>query len=117
MHLFQLIIMPRAYKRKLGARQYKNYDEEHLQRCLIAVKNGLSLSKAADTFKIPRKTIFNKLKGRHTKEPGRPTIFSEEEETMFSDCIATVSEFGFPVNEIDLRHIIKSYLDGVGKTI
>uniref|UniRef100_A0A6P7FZ38 Uncharacterized protein LOC114335737 n=1 Tax=Diabrotica virgifera virgifera TaxID=50390 RepID=A0A6P7FZ38_DIAVI len=109
--------MPRHYKRKLGFRKYADYTEEDLKACLSAIKDGMSTRVAAETFKIPRRTIFYKLKGVHAGKPGYPTIFSYEEKRCFVQCIQSLSDAGFPVTGMELRQIIKSYLNCQGKNI
>ncbi|KAJ8968940.1 hypothetical protein NQ314_002032 [Rhamnusium bicolor] len=50
-------------------------------------------------------------------KPGYPSVFSHEEERRFVSCIHSFSEFGFPVTEIELRQIIKTYLNRQGRKI
>ncbi|KAJ8912181.1 hypothetical protein NQ315_006148 [Exocentrus adspersus] len=111
--------MPRLYKRKPGSRNYRNYTQENLEMmCLSAIKEGcLSQRKAAEQFKIPRRTILNKLKKRYTGKPGHLKIFSDEEEMFFVQCILKFSDFGFPLDSFDLRMIIKSYLTRTGRSV
>lgn len=109
--------MPRQYKRKLGSRRYADYTPEALESCLNAIKAGMNTRLAADTYNIPRRTLFYKLKGLHMKKPGFPPIFSYEEERRFVLCIQSLSDFGFPVTEVELRQIIKTYLNRQGKKI
>ena len=64
--------MVRHYKRKIGARSYKNYSTETLKLCLDLIKNGtLSQRIAAKQFNIPRKTIINELSQKHLMRPGK----------------------------------------------
>ncbi|KAJ8958362.1 hypothetical protein NQ314_006423 [Rhamnusium bicolor] len=77
----------------------------------------MSTRVAAETYKIPRRTIFYKLKGQHAQNPGYPAVFSHEEERDFVCCIQHLSEFGFPVTEMELRHIIKTYLNQKGRKV
>lgn len=110
--------MPRIYKRKVGSRSYQNYSQQTLQLCLAAVRSGrMSQRKAEQEFKIPRRTIINKLKGNRNIRPGRPSVFSEEEEASFVNCILGFSEFGFPLDSMDLRMIVKSYLTRIGRNV
>jgi len=46
--------------------------------------------------------------------PGGPTIFSQEEEEMFKAYVTTTSSYGFPIDEMDLRFIVKAYADRKG---
>lgn len=109
--------MPRVYKRKVGSRKYADYTPEALEECLRAVRDGMSSRMASETYKIPRRTIFYKLKGVHHNNPGYPPVFSNEEERRFVACIHSLSEFGFPVTELELRQIIKTYLNRQGRKI
>lgn len=105
------------HKRKAGSRKYVDYTSETLEKCLAAVKKGMSQRKAEEIFKIPRRTINNKLKQKHALKPGYPPVFTEKEESSFVSCIHLVSAFGFPVDEFELRCIIKTYLNRQGKIV
>lgn len=73
--------MPRKYQRKAGSRKYTDYTEETLLECLNEIRNGrISHRNAEKKYKIPRKTIQNKLKGKHSKKPGHQPVFTLEEE-------------------------------------
>ncbi|KAF6216268.1 hypothetical protein GE061_000608 [Apolygus lucorum] len=110
--------MPRTYKRKVGSRRYKDYDEEKLQKCLSSIRSSqMSHREATKYYNIPRRTILNKPKENHMKKPGKQPIFSNAEETVFVDCIAKMSDYGFPLTEFDLRMIIKDYLQQKGRTL
>ncbi|KAJ8931634.1 hypothetical protein NQ314_015428 [Rhamnusium bicolor] len=110
--------MVRTYRRKLGARRYQDYTPEKLQECLNAIKKGeICHRKAEASYNIPRRTIMNKLKEKHTKLPGKPAVFSKEEEETFVSYISVMSEFGFPLLTHDLRHVIKSFLDRIGRSV
>lgn len=110
--------MPRKYQRKLGARKYCDYTEEKLQECLNEIRSGLiSHRKAEEKYCIPRRTLLNKLKKKHTKKPGKQPVFSNEEEDEFEKCIVTMSEYGFPVDTRELRHVMKNYLNRCGRKI
>ncbi|KAJ8885992.1 hypothetical protein PR048_012198 [Dryococelus australis] len=68
-------------------------------------------------YKIPRRTILNKLKNYHFKEPGLPPASTVEEENSFSECIQHMSDFGFPLDEFYLRVIVRSYLNLIGRQV
>lgn len=65
----------------------------------------------AELFNIPRSTLKNKLTRKHPNKPGKPTIFTEEEEKAFEAHITALSEYGFPLTAFDLKMIIKNYLE------
>lgn len=75
--------MGRTHKRKPGSRKHRDYTSKTLEQCLEAIRGGMSQRKAEETFKIPRRTINYKINNKHTKKPGYPPIFTEEEETSF----------------------------------
>lgn len=110
--------MPNVHRRIIGSRQYQNYTEETLNKCLNDIKNKIRTQRNASKFyNIPRRTINYKLQEKHTNLVGRPNAFTIKEEKGFVDHIIKMSEFGFPVDKTDFRFIIKSYLDRVGRKI
>lgn len=115
---FRNVKMPSQYKRKVGSRSYADYSEKKLQLCLGAVRNKVMTQRqAAEYYRIPRSTIKNKLKNKFPSKPGHPNTFSEAEESVFSAHIIRLSEFGFPVNELDFRFAVKAYLASQGRTV
>jgi len=48
---------------------------------------ALSERKAAVKYGIPRSTLRWKLKGKHTKCSGTPTVFSAEEQLLIASAI------------------------------
>jgi len=110
--------MPRTYKRKVGCRPYVAYSEENLENAMRDICTGnLTQRQASVKYGIPRSTLKYKLKGAHGGKPGGPTIFSQQEEEMFQAYVTTASSYGFPVDETDLRFIVKAYVDRKGSRI
>ncbi|KAG8229652.1 hypothetical protein J437_LFUL008584 [Ladona fulva] len=68
-------------------------------------------------YGIHRNILWLKLKGRHERTPGHPTVFTETEEQAFVYYCLAISNYGFPLTGFDLRCIVKSYLDRVGHTV
>ncbi|KAF6209819.1 hypothetical protein GE061_015570 [Apolygus lucorum] len=80
--------MGRHYQRVPGSRKYRDYTPEILRACLEAIGNGdVTLREAEIVFGIPKRTICYKLKKQHCLKPGRPTVFSKEEELAVVECI------------------------------
>lgn len=105
----------RKYKRKLGARSYKNYEDSTLDNALLEVVEGrMTLREASRSFKVPYGTLNNRYNGRHGSKPGGRQIFTSEEERAFVNNIMKCSDWGFPLTERDLKLYIKSYLDARG---
>ncbi|XP_046684451.1 MFS-type transporter clz9-like [Homalodisca vitripennis] len=56
-------------------------------------------------------------KGSEMKKKGGQTVLSEEEEKIIVDRLKTVGEWGYPIDSITLRLLVKEYLDRRGKTV
>lgn len=110
--------MVRVYKRKIGTRSYKNYTEEQLNEAIQKVADGeLSMKAAAARYKIPFGTIHNKFHGKHIKNTGGQPIFSNAEEMAIINAAAKCSDWGFPLDLLDIRMLAKSYLDRRGRVV
>lgn len=110
--------MVRRYKRKLGARSYKNYEEESLDQALNDIADGrCSIRAASREYKIPFGTLLNKYRGRHGLNPGSQTAFTHAEEKAILSAAAKCADWGFPLNLFDLRMMAKCYLERQGKTV
>ena len=70
---------------------------------------------AAKKYHIPRSTLKNK--GAHVNKIGGQVTFSKEEEASFTRHCTLMCDFGFPVDLLDLRFIVKSYLDRTGRKV
>ncbi|KAI8784184.1 hypothetical protein BgiBS90_015800 [Biomphalaria glabrata] len=63
--------MPRIYKRKLGSRKYKDYEEETLLKAIEDCKKPeMSIAEVVKIYKIPQRTLRNKVGGQHSKSHG-----------------------------------------------
>lgn len=110
--------MTRTYKRKPGSRKCSYFSTELLNEWLAHIRNGeITHWQAEDHYKIPRKAILNKLKGRRHKAPRKPTIFTEAEESIFVKYTSRFEEFSFLLDSFDIRMIAKSYLDKCGRRV
>ena len=110
--------MLRTHKKKIGGRMYQNYRKEALEECIAMIKSGtMSQQYASEHYKIPRRTLNYKMKEKHMQKSGKPTVFSAEEEERFVQCTLKMSNFGFPIDSFDLRHIVKDYLETKGRTV
>ena len=55
--------MVRKYNRVLGTKHYQNYSPESLAECIQLIKNKqITVKMASERFKIPKRTLFRKLK-------------------------------------------------------
>lgn len=108
--------MVRTYKRMPGARKYKDYTEDQLDKAIEAVRNGTSLRKAAEEFGVSRCSINRAINLKNRGKVGRPSVFSDEEQQTLAQCLCMAGDWGFPLTVYDIRLIVKAFLDRSGKT-
>lgn len=105
--------MPRKHKRVLVSRQYLDYTSEKLETALHTVVEGTcTIREASRRFGIPLDTLYNKYKRKH-----HPTVFTKQEELAILQAAANCSDWGFPLNRMNIRMMAKYYLDRKDKTI
>ena len=108
--------MPRVYKRKPGSRSYlTNYSDEDLRKALSYHKScGVTLKMAADKYNVPYSTLQRKYTALPTKKPGGQTCLTEETEVLLLKTISTMTDWRVPVDSLDIRLLVKKYLDKRG---
>ncbi|KAK4880400.1 hypothetical protein RN001_008546 [Aquatica leii] len=110
--------MPRKHNRLLGSKGYCDFSQEKLEEALENVMEGrFTIREASMTFSILFGTLYNKYKGKYGGKPGRPTIFSFEEEVAILKAAAKCANWGFPLTLLDIRMMSKYYLDRKGRTV
>ncbi|KAL4719073.1 hypothetical protein ACJJTC_011537 [Scirpophaga incertulas] len=98
-------------RRQLGSRTYRNYSEEMLKLACQSVESGQISSRDAERqFGIPRRTIVNKIKNKHSKSVGHPTVLSADEEAQIVRVLRATSDFGSPLTKVDLKLLVHEYL-------
>lgn len=107
--------MPRKHERRIGARTYKDYTEDQVKEAVEEVRTGLSLRKAAEKFGISRCALTAAVKGKRNKV-GRPFVLPIEEQKKLAECMILAGDWGFPLTVLDIRLIVKGYLDRSGRT-
>ena len=109
--------MPRVYKPVVGPTRRGQYDVGKLAQAVQAVHGGMSQRKAAVTFGVPRGTLQDKVRGRHTSTSGGQPVFTPTEETVLATNIATLGDWGFPLDSFDVRVLVRQYLDARGRNV
>ncbi|XP_045761191.1 uncharacterized protein LOC123876139 [Maniola jurtina] len=110
--------MVREYKRKLGARSYKNYSDETLAKAVAEVRAGLlTQSAAAKKYKINRTTILNKIHHQHELKPGHPTVLTPETEKLIADTLKILTDWGVPFTKRDIQIIVQMLVTREGRVI
>jgi hypothetical protein len=110
-------IMPRTYTPVLGSSRRRQYSEEAMQRAIDDVNGGMSQRDAAAAHSVPRQTMADKIKGKHRLSSGGQPVFTEAEEITIAKNIATLGDWGFPVNTTDVRLMVKHYLEVRGRRV
>ena len=117
------IVIPRNYKRKVGARVYTVTSHETLSKAFEEYQNGSSQRVACAKLKysIARSRFQNFIKEKKgeiiSSLSGHPTVLLKEAECEIVEHLLTVSEWGFPFNNIDLRMTVKRLLEKEGTNI
>ena len=106
--------MTRKYGRTAGSRMYCNYSQETLEKAVAEIKNGKSIRSTAKKYVIPVGTLHNKIKTRHSKIAGGQKRLSEQCEDAILSTIHLVTEWRVPLNTLELRSLVKGYLDKIG---
>ncbi|KAI8432605.1 hypothetical protein MSG28_013591, partial [Choristoneura fumiferana] len=105
--------MPRTYKKRLGSRAYRSYNEKMLNRAVTEVVEGrLSIRQASEHYGIPYGTLFNKYHGKYGKN-----LELKHEEIRILESAAKSAEWGFPLSLLDLRMFAKMLLDKQGRSV
>jgi hypothetical protein len=107
----------RTYKRKLGSVPYRTYSEESFNRALQLIEDGVSQREAANICKVPRSTLSDRCAGRHVKNVGGQSTLSPTEESDLVSYIVLLSDWGFPLDGMDLHFLVKNYLEKQGRTL
>ena len=102
----------------MGARSYKDFTYENLKKVLKACRDeGLSIQDACDLHGVKRETLHNALKEKHQNISVGMTAFSQTEELSFIKHLMVVIQWGFPMDEMDVPYLVKSYLDKQGRRV
>lgn len=106
--------MPFRNRKKLDARPYQRYTQAVLEQAVNAVNNGMSSRDAEKQFKVPRRTILNKKKGKHAGQVGHPLALTEIEERHIVEVVIASAEYGSPLTTLEIRMLVKQYVDSRG---
>lgn len=75
----------------------------------------MSLRQAASKYGISKSTLSDKKLKNHPKENGRQTVLSKREEKQLVHGLKRAAKWGFPFTALDIRYLVKGYLDLRGK--
>jgi hypothetical protein len=112
---------PKGSKRRLkGTSRVGNYrhkyKKEDILKALRAVSDKtMTLNQASKHFGVPKTTIHDRLH-KASERVGRPTELSPLEEDIIVERLLLMGDWGFPMDNNDLKYLIKAYLDQGGRT-
>ena len=97
----------RGSERRGGQRQHRItglWSDDQLWQAIAAVDDGMSMRKAATTFKIPYSSFREWCHGiRRTKKKGPPTVLSLEEEDELVKYLIQMCDRGYGLSPTALR--------------
>lgn len=107
-------------KKKAGYNRKGNYRHKYtvetIRQALKEVKDKtMTLNEASVKYGVPKTTLYDRMTTT-TDKVGRPTVLTAEEEDIIAERLIILGEWGFPLSTCDLKHLIKAYLDGCGRT-
>ena len=79
----------------------RQWDGEEMEAAMRAVQEeGMTVNAAAKQFRVPKKTLDDRIKGRveHGSRPGPSTALTAEEESALAAYLLYMAEHGFPLS-------------------
>ena len=92
----------------------RQWGDDDMKSAMSAVRNKeMTIYKAAAHFKVPRKTLDDRIKGRvkHGTNPGPSTVLSASEEASLVSYLVYMANRGFPLT----RTMVKAFAWAVAK--
>jgi len=109
--------MPRTYKPKIGAKHYVHHSDLDIAKATAAITRGMTYRKAAEKFKIPATVLYRRVTKPSTMRIGGQTVLNSEEEELLVQKLICCGNWGYPLTDLDLRMIVKGYLDRRGREV
>lgn len=107
--------MPRVYKPDPTRKRYKKYNMEIIKKAVeeYASSRNVKLEEVAKKYGIHKSVLYRHCT-RDMKQHGGQRALSDETEMFLIDNINKCAEWGYPLDTLDLRYIVKMYLDKIG---
>jgi len=111
--------MPRTYvPHTPGTRNYaSSYTKTDVEQALASVGTGTSIRQAAKEFNIPLGTLYNEVHQKHGGIAGGQTTLTADEEDRLVSVLQTLSIWRCPVDNYELRVLVKSMIDKSGRVV
>ena len=109
----------RNYEPKVSSKKkkYLDFSQDTLKRAITAIQEGASYREVQDQFGVPKSTLHRRMKGTNEKIIGGQTALSHKEEQTLVHHLIAVSEWGFPFSNLDLRLLVKGYMDRTSRKV
>jgi len=110
--------MPRNYDKGCRSKTYKKTNPTDLANAVNAIKRKrMTYREAQEVYGIHYSVIYRHVKNKEIKKQGGQTSLSLSEEKLLIDNILLCAEWGFPLDRLDLRLLVKGYLNRRGKKV
>lgn len=110
--------MPRDYENDSRTKRYKKPNPADLQKAIRAVKSKqVTYREAEEIYDIHSSVIYRHVNKSNLKKQGGQTAVTESEEQLLIERILLCAEWGFPLDQLDLKLLVKGYLDQRGKQV
>lgn len=106
--------MPRNYKLDPTKKRYKKYEPAVLSKAVeeLAIPNA-SLKNVSEKYNIHISVLYRHSKKIMKPQGGQNALLKEDKEYLIEN-INICAEWGYPLDTMDLRYIVKMYLDKLG---
>ncbi|KAG5895107.1 hypothetical protein JTB14_036382 [Gonioctena quinquepunctata] len=88
--------------------------KKHWERWLMV---HCPFARRQDNSVFHLETLYNRFKEIYGSNPGRPTIFTHDEELAILKAAAKCADWRFPLSLLDMRMMAKYYSDRKGRTV
>ena len=110
--------MPRIYQPDPRSKKCKKPNPNDLKNAIMAIKSKqVTYREAQEIYGIHYSVLYRHVKNSNLKKQGGQTALSVSEENIIIDRILLCAEWGFPLDQYDLRFLVKGYLDRRGKKV
>ena len=109
--------MPRSYKADPRGKRYTKHTPQAISEALADHRRGMSFRSCSKKYGIPIAVLCRRAKTPNMKTQGGQTALDRELEIYMARRIATCASWGFPLDNLDIRFLVKGYLDGRGVSI
>ena len=109
--------MPRNYRPKPGAKCLKKYDVAIINQALLDISAGNSSIRCiAEKYGISYSAL-QRRNNKSVKPHGGQTAMTPEAEAFIVKNLNICADWGYPLDQNDLRYIVKMYLDTSNITV